>query len=40
VFRMVDSKSNHFFTASATERDQLLSSNTGWVYEGVGWYNP
>ena len=28
----------HFYTASATERDSLTS--VGWTYEGVGWVAP
>ena len=28
----------HFYTASESERDTLLSA--GWTYEGVGWYAP
>ena len=28
----------HFYTASAGERDQIVS--VGWRYEGIGWYAP
>ena len=28
----------HFYTASVSERDNLVSK--GWTYEGVGWYAP
>ena len=38
MYRMYNPNSGeHFYTASATERNNLV--NAGWKYEGIGWYS-
>lgn len=36
VYRLYDGECRHHFTASISERDQLVKA--GWKYEGIGWY--